>query len=156
MNKKIKSFTLSELLVAMIITLIVVGLAFTVLNLVKKQIHTIQRNYNRTSELAFFKQRIWLDFNNYSHINFDSKSNQLILKSETDSIFYNFNQEYILRNTDTLKTKVQIEKLCFEGTNVNSGRIDAISFIEKKEASDSHFFVFKKNDATLFMNQDGF
>jgi competence protein ComGF len=156
MNKKIKSFTLSELLVVMIITVIVVGIAFTVLNIVKKQIHTIQMNYSRTTELAFFKQRMYLDFNNYSHINFDSKANQLILKSESDSVFYDFSQDNIIRNTDTLKTKVQIEKLCFEGTNVNSGRIDAITFIEKKEASDSHFFVFKKNDATLFMNQDGF
>ena len=72
MKSKVKSFTLSELLVAMIITVIVVGLAFTVLNLVNKQIAVIQKNYNRTTNLAFFKQRIWLDFNKHSQIIFNS------------------------------------------------------------------------------------
>ncbi|TEB40727.1 hypothetical protein D0809_29130, partial [Flavobacterium circumlabens] len=37
---KVKSFTLSELLIVMIITAIVVGMAFSVLRLVQKQIHT--------------------------------------------------------------------------------------------------------------------
>lgn len=156
MNTKVKSFTLSELLVTMIITVIVVGLAFTVLNLVKKQIVAIQKNYNRTSELAFFKQRIWLDFNKNNEVFYSPSDHQLILKSETDSIYYNFNDNFVLRNTDTLNTKLQIEKVYFQGNEVEVGTIDAISFLEKKEAADSHFFVFKKNDATLFMNQDGF
>lgn len=156
MNTKVKSFTLSELLVTMIITVIVVGLAFTVLNLVKKQIAVIQKNYNRTTELAFFKQRIWLDFNKKSEIIFNSNENSLILKTETDSVYYDFTTGFVLRDKDTLKTNLQIEKLFFQGNEVKEGVIDAISFLEKKEAADSHFFVFKKNDATLFMNQDGF
>lgn len=155
-NNKVKSFTLAELLVAMIITVIVVGLAFTVLNLVKKQIVVIQKNYDRTTELAFFKQRIWLDFNKNSTITFNATNNQLILKSQNDSVYYYFEPDYVLRNTDTLKTKIQIEKASFQGTPIKEGIVDAISFLEKKEASDSHFIVFKKNDATLFMNQNGF
>lgn len=156
MKTKVKSFTLSELLVAMIITVIVVGLAFTVLNLVKKQITIIQKNYNRTTELAFFKQRIWLDFNTNSEIVFNSNSQQLLLKSAVDSVSYSFYDEYVLRNNDTLKTKLKIENLYFQGNQTQDGTIDAISFLENKDAGDSHFFVFKKNDATLFMNQDGF
>lgn len=156
MKTKVKSFTLSELLVAMIITVIVVGLAFTVLNLVKKQIIVIQKNYNRTTELAFFKQRIWLDFNKNSEIVYDAESQQLLLKSATDSVNYSFYDEFVLRNNDTLKTKLTIENLYFQGNQAQNGMIDAISFVENKEAADSHFFVFKKNDATLFMNQDGF
>lgn len=156
MNNKVKSFTLSELLVAMIITVIVVGLAFTVLNLVKKQITVIEKNYNRTTQLAFFKQRMALDFNKNAALFFNSKINELVLKSDLDSVFYNFKDDCVLRNKDTLKTKIQIEKLFFQGNEVSDGIVDAISFIEKKEASDSHFFMFKKNDASLFMNQDGF
>ncbi len=156
MKTKVKSFTLSELLVAMIITVIVVGLAFTVLNLVKKQITIIQKNYNRTTELAFFKQRIWLDFNKNSEIAYNDQTQQLTLKSATDSVYYSFYDDFVIRNTDTLKTKLKIENLYFQGVQAEGGIIDAISFVENKEAADSHFFVFKKNDATLFMNQDGF
>lgn len=156
MNRKVKSFTLSELLVAMIITVIVVGLAFTVLNLVRKQIILIEKNYNRTTELAFFKQRIWLDFNRSVEIGYNENENKLTLKSEYDTIYYNITQDYVLRNKDTLKIKIKINKLFFKGKEIEQGNLDAVSFIEEKEAADSHFFVYKENDATLFMNQDGF
>lgn len=156
MKNKVQSFTLSELLVAMIISVIVVGLAFTVLNLVKKQITVIQKNYNRTTEWAFLKQRMALDFNSHAIIQYNAAENTLFLQSELDSLLYQFHSDFVLRNQDTLKTKLRIEKLYFLGKEVPEGTIDAISFLEIKEASDSHFFVFKKNDATLFMNLDGF
>jgi len=156
MNSKVKSFTLSELLVAMIITVIVVGLAFTVLNLVTKQITVIQKNYNRSTELAFFKQRIWLDFNANNEIVFNEVNNQLILKSDFDLIYYDFKGDYVLRNDDTLRVKIQVEKLLFQGKEITKGYVDAVSFLEEKDADDSLFFVFKDNDATFFMNKDGF
>jgi hypothetical protein len=156
MNSKVKSFTLSELLVTMIITVIVVGLAFTVLDLVRKQINAIQKNYNRTTELAFFKQRIWLDFNKNNDIIYNAIENQVVLKSDFDTISYNFKDDIVIRNKDTLNTKVKIEKIFFQGIEIKQGIIDAISFLEEKEASDSKFIVFKNNDATFFMNQDGF
>jgi hypothetical protein len=156
MNSKVKSFTLSELLVTMIITVIVVGLAFTVLDLVRKQIIAIQKNYNRTTELAFFKQRIWLDFNKNNDITYNAIENQVVLKSDFDTISYNFKDDIVIRNKDTLNTKVKIEKIFFQGIEIKQGIIDAISFLEEKEASDSKFIVFKNNDATFFMNQDGF
>jgi hypothetical protein len=156
MKSKVKSFTLSELLVTMIITVIVVGLAFTVLDLVRKQINAIQKNYNRTTELAFFKQRIWLDFNKNNDIIYNAIENQVVLKSDFDTISYNFKDDIVIRNKDTLNTKVKIEKIFFKGIEIKQGIIDAISFLEEKEASDSKFIVFKNNDATFFMNQDGF
>lgn len=156
MNSKLKSFTLSELLVAMIITVIVVGLAFTVLNLITKQIAVIQKNYNRSTELAFFKQRMWLDFNKNNEVVFDEVANQIELRSEFDTVYYSFKEDFVLRNADTVKTKIKIEKLFFQGREIKQGNIDAISFLDEKEAVDSRFFVFKDNDATFFMNQDGF
>lgn len=156
MKNKVKSFTLSELLVAMIITVIVVGLAFTVLNLVKKQIIFIQDNYNKTNEFALFKQSIWLDFNRNNTVFFNLNEKKIIFKSATDSIYYTISDDFVLRNKDTLNVNINIEKLLFQGNEVSQGNIDGISLVENKEGIDSHFFVFKKNDATLFMNQDGF
>lgn len=151
-----QSFTLSELLVTMIITVIIVGLAFSVLNLVRKQVHAIEVNYSKRSEATFFKQSIWLDFNRSTELLFNRNDKRLWLKSETDSVSYTFQDDYVLRNKDTLKIALQIEKLWFMGKNTEEGIIDAVTFTEKKEGMTSGFFVFKKNDATLFMNQDGF
>jgi hypothetical protein len=124
--------------------------------LVRKQINAIQKNYNRTTELAFFKQRIWLDFNKNNDIIYNAIENQVVLKSDFDTISYNFKDDIVIRNKDTLNTKVKIEKIFFKGIEIKQGIIDAISFLEEKEASDSKFIVFKNNDATFFMNQDGF
>ena len=156
MNHKVRSFTLSELLIVMIITVIVVGLAFSVLNLVKKEILAVEKNYTQSTSLSFFKQQIWLDFNKNSVIYFVPQNNQIILKSELDSIYYNFDDRFVLRNNDTLKIKIEIEKLYFEGIPVKEGKIDGFSFFRKDKEPNSLFFVFKKNDATLLMNQDGF
>jgi hypothetical protein len=106
--------------------------------------------------LAFFKQRIWLDFNKNNDIIYNAIENQVVLKSDFDTISYNFKDDIVIRNKDTLNTKVKIEKIFFQGIEIKQGIIDAISFLEEKEASDSKFIVFKNNDATFFMNQDGF
>ena len=67
---KTPSFTLLELLVVMIITAIVVGMAFSVLRLVQNQIHAIKSNFEKTSTLALFEQQLWQDFNDKNEIQF--------------------------------------------------------------------------------------
>ena len=105
MNNKVKSFTLSEMLVVMVITVIIVGIAFTVLNLVRKQINFIETNFSKTTELALCKQQLWQDFNQHSQIWFNAKEQTLMLTSELDTINYSFSKEYLLRQKDTIKTK---------------------------------------------------
>ncbi|AWI25277.1 PulJ/GspJ family protein [Flavobacterium pallidum] len=153
MTRKINSFTLSELLVTMIIALIVVGLAFEVLNLVKKQFTGVQKKYENTEQLALFKERIWLDFNRHSQISYDSAKLSLTLKSDTDSVFYDFLNESVIRDKDTLKLPVKIKRAFFQGEEVTAGLVDAVSFDTGNEKTAAHLFVFKRNDTTLFMNQ---
>lgn len=151
-NNKIKSFTLPELLVVMIITVIVVGMAFSVLRLVQKQIFAIEMNFNKTSSLALFEQRLWQDFNELHTIQLKDKS--LLLESEMDTVIYSFQENYILRNNDTIKLKVGINKFLFKGKEVQEGHIDAVSISAKAELTDYEIFVSKKNDINLFMNQE--
>lgn len=153
-KNRIQSFTLPELLVVMIITAIVVGMAFSVLRLVQKQIHAIETNFNKTSSLALFEQRLWQDFNELNTIQFNKKENSLLLKSEMDTVIYSFQENYILRNNDTIKLKIVTNKLFFKGKEVQEGNIDAVSISAKTELPDYEIFVSKKNDVTLFMNQE--
>ena len=76
-NKKIMAFTLSEMIVVLILTSIVIGLAFSVLNLVQKQMSAIQDNYNKSLELNKLETALWLDFNRYSDIRFNELDNEL-------------------------------------------------------------------------------
>lgn len=149
---KLKSFTLAELIVVMIITAIVVGMAFSVLRIVQKQIHKIQTNFDKTSTLALFEQRLWQDFNEPHNIIYNK--NELILISEIDTINYSFQENFTTRNQDTIKLKITPNKAFFKGKEITKGTIDAISIFADTELPDYAIFVSKKNDITLFMNQE--
>lgn len=151
---KVKSFTLSELLIVMIITAIVIGMAFSVLRLVQKQIHTIKTNYDKSSTLALFEQKLWQDSYEMNNVQFVRANNTLQMQSETDTVSYTFGVEYTLRNKDTIKLKLAISKLYFEGKETKEGLIDAIAVSGEAELPEYKIFVSKKNDITLFMNQD--
>lgn len=151
---KLKSFTLAELLIVMIITAIVVSMAFSVLRLVQKQIHAIQTNFEKTSTLALFEQRLWQDFNEPHSIIYDSQKQVLIMTSEIDTVTYSFREKFTMRNLDTIKLKIIPNKIFFKGKEIKSGTIDAITLLAETELPDYQIFVSKKNDITLFMNQE--
>jgi hypothetical protein len=154
-KNKVPSFTLSELLVVMIITVIIVGIAFSVLNLVKKEIVFIEKNYSKKTVLLLFEQKLWQDFNQYQNITFDPGDNTIRMESEIDTIVYRFSDDYIVRQDDTLQSKIEIDKLYLEGKETKEGPIDAIRLSGSKEIPEYAIFVFKENDATFFMNNDG-
>lgn len=151
---KLKSFTLAELLVVMIITAIVVGMAFSVLRLVQKQISAIQRNLDKTSTLALFEQKIWQDFNEPHAIIYDDARKILVMTSDIDTVVYSFQKQYSLRNQDTIKLKITLNKVFFKGKEIKSGAVDAMTILAETELPDYQIFVSKKNDVTFFMNQE--
>lgn len=150
---KVPSFTLAELVVVMIITSIVVGMAFSVLRLVQNQIYSIQTNFEKTSNLALFEQQLWQDFNEKEVILYNENENKLQLQSEIDTVSYSFQDQFILRNTDTIHLKLQLVTLFFNGKKVTQDTIDAMAISGKAELPDYEIFVSRKNDLTLFMNQ---
>lgn len=151
---KVKSFTLSELLIVMIITAIVVGMAFSVLRLVQKQIHTIQANFDKTSTLALFEQKLWQDFNEPHSITYNEQKQLLLMLSEIDTVTYSFRDKYALRNNDTIPLQLTIQKIFFNGKEVQNGNMDAITLSAATTLTDYEIFVSKKNDVTFFMNQE--
>lgn len=153
-TRKLKSFTLAELLVVMIITAIVVGMAFTVLRIVQKQIHAIQTNFDKTSTLALFEQKLWQDFNEPNAIIYDDQNQTLIMTSETDTVTYLFKEDFSMRNLDTIKLKINPNKAFFKGKEISKGYIDAIRLSAETSLPDYEIFVSKKNDITFFMNQE--
>lgn len=155
MQAKTRSFTLTELLVVMIITAIVVAIAFTVLRLVQKQVHIIAKNIERSSNLQLFEQRLWQDFNEHRLIKFSKENNTLICQSEADTISYVFRENYTLRNTDTVKLKLVVVKTLFRGQASTSAPVDAIHITANQELPDYAIFVSKKNDVALYMETDG-
>ena len=148
MNKKLNSFTLSEMLVVLIITAIVVGLAFSVLSIVRRQVHKLQSDTDQRVKYDMLKSKLFLDFNKYPNA-YLSGDDTFMFKSEIDSTIYTITDNLIITNQDTLVKNVKEAQFFYKNNQVEKGKMDAIKFIieEKREVFKS-IFVYKYNDAT--------
>jgi len=157
-NGKIRSFTLSEMLVVLLITAIVVGMAFAVLTLVRRQLAGIEENFSKNTTLSLFQQRLWQDFMEHNNAFYDS--GELRFTSAADTVYYRFAREYTLRKGDTLPINLTPEKMYHLGVVVPSGKIDAIRLSAEKTLPGHVIFACRENDAAHFMNlntlSDGF
>lgn len=152
MALKVKAFTLNELVIVMIITTIVVGLAFTVLSLVKKQLYAIQGNFSLNMEYNRLEESLWIDTNKFNNINYNSRNKQLIFRTLKDSTTYIFSEDNVIKNRDTFRIPTKLKKVMFDGQEVKSGKIDAIHIALEKPFIDQDLFVYKLNDANQFMD----
>jgi len=151
-NTKIQAFTLSEIIVVLILTSIVVGLAFSVLTLVQKQMLAIQENYNKGLELQKLETSLWLDFNLYPNMSYDAVDDELILKNALDSTSYAFRDEFIVKGRDTFLIPLEIKEFYFNGVLSESNQVDAIKLRTTKPYQNQELFIFKKNDATSYVD----
>ncbi|MEQ3663786.1 prepilin-type N-terminal cleavage/methylation domain-containing protein [Olleya sp.] len=151
-TSKIKAFTLSEMIIVLVLTSIVLGLAFSILNLVQKHMVFIEQNYKNNVVLNTLETSLWLDFNRYNDIKFDLLENELKFFTALDSVSYKFNKDFIVKQQDTFKITLENKELYFVTNQVQEGKVDAIKLVMKKKLQNQQLFVFKSNDASSFMN----
>jgi type II secretory pathway component PulJ len=151
-KSKIEAFTLSEMVVVLILTSIVVGLAFSVLSLVQRHMAGVQANFIKNTELNKLEQSLWLGFNRYSNIEYNDIEDELIFINEMDTIKYQFQQGVIVKELDTFHVQLQNKTFFFDGQQVIIGTVDAIKLETSKATQSQHLFIFKDNDATTFIN----
>ena len=144
---KIKAFTLSEMLVVLALTAIVVGLAFTVLNLVTKQIQLVSTNYTTRLAIEQLETALWVDFNSYETIRFDPQNQQLVFNKPESQITYLLHREYTLRDQDTFP-KIETIKTLFLGKKVEGGILDAVEL----QLGTHNLFIYKRSDASNYLN----
>ncbi|MFD0862234.1 type II secretion system protein J [Sungkyunkwania multivorans] len=151
-SSKIPAFTLNEMMVVLVITAIVVGLAFSVLTLVQRQFFAIQTNLGVNAELEKLEQRLWLDLSSYQVASFDNKQELLILKNPIETITYVFDAKYVVRELDTFNISIVDKEFLFDGRVVTNGPMDAIRLRTSNEFQQKELFIFKSNSASHYMN----
>ncbi len=151
-HAKIKSFTLSEMIVVLVITSIVVGLAFSILNLAQRQMKGVAENYAGTTQLQLLEQSLWADFHRYQTISYDPGKEELQFKHELDSVHYRFEPDKIIKDKDTFFITIE-NKIFYDKGNVTAGGVlDAVKLQTTAEQQAKKLFIFKKNDATNTLN----
>ncbi len=155
--KKIRAFTLNEMIVVLLITSLVVGMAFSVLRLVQLQMHGISENFEKNTEINLFRQSLWLDFNRYNSVWYDASKHRLLFSNEMKTAAYRFHEGFVTKARDTFHIKIIDRFRYFNGDVKFSGEIDALDLYTAKDDGGKRIFVFKRNAATSYLNEkDGF
>lgn len=151
--KKVKAFTLSELLVVLVISGIVVSITFLALQLVQKQIKEIQVNYRDQQDIQQFERVIVNDLNTRKPL-LKKEENQLVFYGANDVITYTFEKDYFIREKDTFKLKIIEKSFFLDNEKVDKGNVDAIHFKFTQSYSVKQLFVYTVKDSEYYMNQN--
>jgi len=149
---KLKAFTLSELIVVMVLTLIVAGMAFSVLQLVQKHMYAIKTNFENSTNITLLEQSLWIDANRSKKMKYDPIEDRLYFISEIDTITYNFQPTYIQKDRDTFAVSVTEKLFYFEGKETLLEKIDAFKLITDEKFKSKTIFISKRNTAETYMN----
>ncbi|WP_405567961.1 type II secretion system protein J [Polaribacter sp. Asnod6-C07] len=150
-DKKLKAFTLAEMLVVLVLASIIIAMGFLVLNMVKSQVISIQNNYQKKQEVQFFEATLTRDFNARNAF-YNKDNNHLILKNTKDSVLYVFKDYLIIRNRDTFKIEVTNKKFFLNGKIVKENTIDAIEMNLSENYGEKFLFMHKVKDASYYIN----
>jgi lipopolysaccharide export LptBFGC system permease protein LptF len=154
LDKKVTAFTIAEMLVVLVISGIVIGLTMLILSLVQKQLRIINTNKKKTTEIRLLERILWQDFNKHS-LFFNTKQQQLHCVSELDTVIYTFNNNHIIRNTDTLNVHIFNTIVYLDGVITTNNNIDAIELQLSKEQPNKKVFIYKPKDGSFYINNNG-
>lgn len=146
MKTKLKAFTLSELLVVLVVASLVISMTVLVLELIQKQMQRVRFGFQETNEVRLFEKLLVNDFNQREMI-YDDNKKLLFGISEADTLQYHFFSNSIVRNTDTLWVVIHEKNFYLDNQQVLNGAVDALDVVLKKD----RIFVYKTKSASHYM-----
>jgi prepilin-type N-terminal cleavage/methylation domain-containing protein len=160
LNRKIKAFTLIELVVTMVISSIVVMLAFTCYEITYKQYLNFRKSNNTVTQVilfnSLFKQDVLL-----SDLVSKTDDNDITLRmNDSVSVNYSFGSNYILRKYNELTpdtfpiTSVTVKEQFQNNLVDENGLVDDITISGVVRGENVFFSCSKEYDADLLMKQE--
>jgi type II secretory pathway pseudopilin PulG len=155
---KIKAFTLTETLVALVLMVIIVGLASSIISITSSSLKMIKENESIYGDYEQMELILALDFS--KHREFYYKDSTITIKNKIDSIQYvvtkNFNKDerFLIRNKDTLLRDKFNVNLYLHGNLVNQGVFDAMGIVSKDFQQE--IFISKPKDLHQILLRNGF
>lgn len=146
MNTKLRAYTLSEILVVLVVASLVISMTVLVLELIQKQMYKVRFGFQETNEVLLFEKLLVNDFNQRQMI-YDANENRLFGVGATDTLQYRFFSNFILRNADTLWIAIHEKRLYLDNNQVFNGRVDAMDIALEQ----NKVFVYKTKGASHYM-----
>jgi hypothetical protein len=158
MNKQLKAVTVIELAIALLISAIVIGIAYNSMDVFERLYHRFQANNDRNYQLVVFNKIMKSDLDKADVI-YKSGSGILLKINDEDWIKYEWYSDFVLRNKvqsglDTFYLQSSVIQLYFNGQeqNIDNQVIDQIDIeITRKEEILNAIFA-KKYGADIYIN----
>jgi len=136
MNKRVKAFTIMEISVVMLISAIVIGIAYTAFNIINQSYRSFQHKNEDVAVLIRLDELLRKDFLRANSIS--KTTNGIFVKTGNDSVTYEFEPDFTVRTStiiDTFKLNVQDIFTNFEASPLTAinpvteqNRIDELDF----------------------------
>ncbi|MFS4493178.1 hypothetical protein [Maribacter sp. 2308TA10-17] len=139
------------MIVVLLLTMIVIGLAFSVLRLIQNQMGSIGQNFENNTEVNLLQQALWVDFSTYPDITYNNVTNSMHCQNELGYVDYIFENGFIIREKDTFQLKLESKVFYLNGLENASGQLDALYLKGTKEQGAQEIFVYQKNAANEYM-----
>ncbi|WP_378185639.1 type II secretion system protein J [Aquimarina sp. W85] len=152
LNNKIAAFTLTEIMVVLVLSTIVTGLAFSILNIVQKNMRQIESNYSYQTQLQSLELALTLDFNKYPKAHLEMKDSILVLSSPIEKKQYLFTKDSIITSDQTYNVAYKKAIFYFKGDRVFEGIVDGLQLTFNKTSDDYSIFVFKHTDPGTYFD----
>lgn len=158
MNKRLKAVTVIELAIALLISAIVIGVAYNSMDVFERLYHRFQANNDKNYQLVVFNKIIKSDLDKADVI-YKNGSGILLKKKEVDWIIYEWYPDYILRNkihsdSDTFYLQSLLSKVSFNNLeqHIDNQVIDQIEIEITKEKETLNAIFTKKYGADIYIN----
>ncbi|HET6243888.1 MAG: prepilin-type N-terminal cleavage/methylation domain-containing protein [Bacteroidetes bacterium] len=150
MIKKVKAFTIIELVVVMILTSIVVGIVYSSYSIVGNQFYMYKKTGIQNSQVALLKMLLNKDFTTSQTIK--KGNNELFFYQENNLILYGFGENFITRNSNAVKdtfaiSPINIDTRFLNQVILNNNDIVDELYFEAEIFKQQQVFQFKKQYA---------
>lgn len=158
--KKLKAFTLTELLVAMVVSAIVIAVAYQIYSIASMQFGEYKKVNDKISNEVVLKGLLNMDFFTSTAVLQRSENSIEIHKQDT-LIEYAWNEFFVLRTKnnmrDTFFLEVESSELRFKNkAQKQGGLVDELELVSKDSGAERVFCFFKEYSADVLMrNENG-
>lgn len=129
---RIKSFTLFEIVLAMMLAGIVVGMAYTAFTLFSKIYRDYHYKTTANADVQSLKKMFNSDLSGASLVSFSGSQIRFDPSSDSLGLLYRVNLDYLIRQKDNLQDTFKLKNLVldtsFEGRKVSNGTVDQLVF----------------------------
>ena len=151
MIKKIKAFTIIELVVVMILTAIIVGIVYSAYSIVGNQYSSYKKISVQNSRVALLSMLLSKDFTTAHYIK--NGNEELFFYDKEDNIIrYGFDENYITRSGNSITDTFPVNTLNIEMKFLNQEQIIPNGLVDELYFES---LIFKKQQLFHFKKQYG-